>query len=283
MHKALGTFLLWTLAFTASAAGNGPAAVRKQVEASLLVTGTIAIAEDGSVAAVDLDQPGKLPKGIAAFVGRSAVDWRFQPILVEGKPVAVRTKMSARLVGKPMGNGQFSVSIRGADFGNYDALPQAERITGRKLAPPGYPMDAQGAGAEGTVYVLVKVAPDGSVDEVATEQVNLRIIASEAQMNLFRKQFAGAAMAAARRWTFNPPTQGKAAAQTQWSVRVPVDFTFADREYGQWEVYVPGPRQPVAWAYGGEPAFSPDALPSGGVYLAEDNGVKLLSSLDGGG
>ena len=42
--------------------------VRKQVEASLLVTGTIAIAEDGSVTAVDLDTPEKLPKGIAMFV-----------------------------------------------------------------------------------------------------------------------------------------------------------------------------------------------------------------------
>lgn len=272
---------LVVLSFAAFAAGKGPGAVRKQAEASLLVTGTIAIEADGSVTAVDLDSPEKLPQGIAAFVGSSAANWRFEPILDDGgKPAAVRTKMSVRLVGKSAGKGQMTVSIRGAEFGDYQARPEAERITGSKMTPPGYPESAAQVGAQGTVYLLVRVAPDGSVSEVATEQVNLRIIASEPQMNLFRNQFARTATAAARRWTFKPPTQGKDAQQTQWVVRVPVDFTFRDkREYGQWEAYVPGPRERIAWAQQDDPAFSPDALPDGGIYLAGSKGPKLLTPL----
>ena len=283
MRKALGMFLLLAVANFASAAGNGPGAVRKQAEASLLVTGTIAIEADGSVSAVDLDSPEKLPKGIAAFVGGSAADWHFEPVLADGKPVAVRTKMSVRLVGKSAGKGQMTVSIRGAEFGDYQARPEAERITGRKMTPPGYPESAVQVGAQGTVYLLIRIASDGSVRDVATEQVNLRIIASEPQMNLFRNQFARTAAAAARRWTFKPPTQGEDARQAQWVVRVPVDFTFGDkREYGQWEAYVPGPRERIAWAQQDDPAFSPDALPDGGIYLAGSKGPKLLTPLTEG-
>lgn len=188
--------------------------------------------------------------------------------------------MSVRLVGKSAGKDQMTVSIRGAEFGDYQARPEAERITGRKMTPPSYPESAAQVGAQGTVYLLVRIAPDGSVSDVATEQVNLRIIASEPQMNLFRNQFARTATVAARRWTFKPPSQGEDARQTQWVVRVPVDFTFGEkRKYGQWEAYVPGPRERIAWAQQDDPAFSPDALPDGGIYLAGSKGPKLLTPL----
>lgn len=275
--------LLLALPFVAMGGGNGPAAVRKQVEASLLVTGMISIEPDGSVSAVDLDRPEKLPEGIAVFVGRSMADWRFEPVLVDGKPSRVRTKMSARLVGKRADNGGMRVTIRGADFGDYEARPEAERITGRQLTPPNFPQDAAYAGAQGTVYLLLKVGRDGAVEEVATEQVNLRILGSELQMKELRNIFARSAALAARRWTFNLPSQGEEAGWPYWSVRIPVDFAFhgdKPHEYGQWEAYVPGPRQRVAWAQQDDPAFSPDALPDGGIYLAGSNGPKLLTPLD---
>lgn len=279
MRVWLGLVLI---SLTSAVWAAGPGAVRKQVEASMLVTGTIEIKPDGTVAVSQVDQPDRLPEGIAVFVQDQVAGWRFEPVLVDGKPVQARTKMSVRLIAKNLREGQATVSIRSATFGDYQALPEAERITSKKMAPPGYPMQAAERGVQGTVYLLLRVERDGSVGEVVTEQVNLKIIAGEAQMEQFRGLFARASTAAAKRWAFKPPTVGEAAEQPHWIVRVPVDFAFHGTEvkYGRWEAYVPGPRQSVAWA-SEDPSFSPDALPGDGIYLAGQNGPKLLTPLDG--
>lgn len=273
-------FVLVLLACTAWAAG--PGAVRKQVEASMLVTGTIQITPDGAVAASQLDKPDQLPKEIAAFVQEQVASWRFEPVLVDGKPAQVSTKMSVRLVAKKLESGETMASIRAAEFGDYEALPVAERVTSRKMTPPGYPRQAIEQGVPGTAYLLIRVERDGSVSDAVAEQVNLKYIASEAQMDQLRAHFARVSVSAAKRWTFNPPTRGETAEQPYWVVRVPIDFSFPGREtrYGRWEAYVPGPRQTVEWT-SDAPSFSPDALAAGGVYLAGQRGPKLLTALDG--
>jgi hypothetical protein len=276
--------LIAALMLAQPALAQGAAAVRKQVEASLRVTGSITIATDGSVERVELDAPEALPKGIAAFVGGNVAAWRFEPVLVDGKPRRALTKMSALVVGKSIGDDQMQVSIRGADFGDYAATPEAERVVALKLKPPSYPAGPARSGAQGTAYLLVKVERDGSVGEVATEQVNLRIVTNEAQMNQYRERFATAAMAAARTWTFTPPTAGEEATQPYWVVRVPVDFTFGGQQrQGKWEVYVPGPRSRPIWAPDeDQPGFAPGALAEGGVHLAGNkSGPRLLTPLDG--
>jgi len=258
--------------------------VRKQVEASMRVTGAIHIATDGSVERVQLDTPDKLPKGIAGFVESNMASWRFEPVLVDGVPRRALTKVSALLVGKTIGGGQMSVSIRGADFNDDTVVPATQQIAGRQLRPPAFPMSAAEEGAQGTVYLLVKVERDGTVGDVSAEQVNLRLVASAPQMDRHRDRFARVAMAAARNWTFTPPTEGEQAAQPYWIVRVPVDFNFTGLlPYGQWQVYVPGPRTRPDWALDEDaPGFSPDALAEGGIRLAGGHrGPTLLTPLDG--
>lgn len=286
--KQRGIWMLWALAamlaWAPTAWAQGPAGVRKQVEASMRVTGAIHIATDGSVERVELDTREKLPKGIADFVETNMAAWQFEPVLVDGVPRRALTRVSALLVGKTIGGGQMSVSIRGADFSDDRVVPEAERIVARQMKPPGYPMAAAGEGVQGTAYLLVKVERDGTVSDVSAEQVNLRIVANELQMTRHRERFARVAMAAARNWTFAPPTVGEQATQPHWVVRVPVDFTFSgEPRYGKWEVYVPGPRMRPVWAPEEEaPGFSPDALAEGGIHLAgEKRGPRLLTSLDG--
>lgn len=287
MKQRAAWMLCWLavmLAWAPAVSAQGPGGVRKQVEASMRVTGAITIATDGSVEAVDLDTPEKLPKGIAAFVGQNIAGWRFEPVVVDGVPRRALTRVSALLVGKTIGGGQMSVSIRGADFSDDTVLPEAERIAARQMKPPGYPTSAAEEGVQGTVYLLVKVARDGTVGDVSTEQVNLRFVASEPQMNRHRDRLARAAMAAARGWTFAPPTAGEQASQPHWIVRVPVDFNFTGLlPYGEWQVYVPGPRTRPDWAPDEDaPGFSPDALAEGGIRLAGGHrGPKLLTPLDG--
>ncbi|MBD9470607.1 TonB family protein [Pseudoxanthomonas sp. PXM01] len=282
------TWVMWllvlALAWAPGAGAQNAGAVRKQAEASMRVTGSISIAVDGSVESVELDTPEKLPDGIPAFVGRNVATWRFEPVMVDGQPRRALTRMSALLVGRSLGDGQMEISIRGADFGDYEAMPEAERVSAKQMRPPGYPMAAAQGGVQGTAYLLLKIERDGTVGDVIAEQVNLRIVANESQMNQHRDRFARAAMAAARKWTFAPPTVGAQATQPYWVVRVPVDFNFGEaRRYGKWAVYIPGPRMSPAWAPADEaPGFSPEALADGGVHLAGNTrGPKLLTPLDG--
>lgn len=286
--KQRGAWLAWMLvgmvALVQGAWAQGPGGVRKQVEGSMLVTGMITIRADGGVAAVELDKPDRLPEGIAPFVTQVATSWRFEPVLIEGVATQVKTRMSARLVATSTGDGKMQVSVRGADFGDYEEMPLEERISSKGMKPPGYPMAAAQSGVQGTVYLLLKIGRDGVVNDVVAEQVNLRMVASEAQMRQFRERFARAAMGAAGKWTFATPTKGEAAEQPYWVVRVPVDFNFGEKpRYGKWEVYVPGPRERVAWAQDDDRlGFSPDALAEGGVHMAGGRqGPKLLTPLGG--
>lgn len=151
--KQRSVWLAWMLvgmaAFVQSAWAQGPGAVRKQVEASMRVTGMLTIRTDGSVAAVELDTPDRLPEGIPAFVSGVAASWRFEPVVIDGAAKQVRTKMSARLVAKSTGDGKMLVSVRGADFGDYEATPPEERVSSVVMKPPGYPMAAAQSGAQG--------------------------------------------------------------------------------------------------------------------------------------
>ena len=57
-------------------------------------------------------------------------------------------------------------------------------------------------------------------------------------------------------------------------------FSFRDmRAYGLGEFFVPGPLERIAWDQEDSPAFAPDALPDGGIYLAGRTGPNLLTPL----
>ena len=101
-------------------------------------------------------------------------------------------------------------------------------------------------------------------------------------MALLRKQFTEVAVRAAKRWTFTPPTTGADARNESWLVRVPVEFVMQGdgpeaASAGQWDSYVPGPRNTdMPWAR--EKlliAGDPDALPDGGIYPLRQGAMLL--------
>ncbi|WLA09031.1 energy transducer TonB [Xanthomonas translucens] len=295
MHRKSGIstwrwcgLLLALLAVTAVATGTGPGAVRKQVESSLLVTGKIDIEPDGAVSALAIDHADKLPEGVLGFVRASVQRWTFEPVLRDGKPVPARTPMTLRLVAKRQQGDRYQVEIRHASFAAYDPKdPRA--VTSIRTPPPAYPEAAYRVGASGSAYLVLKVARDGSVADAAVEQVNLRIVASESEMQTLREIFARSALAAARKWRFRPPSEGKDVSAPYWAVRVPVNYSLRDQpkqgmdsSYGHWISYVPGPRARAPWDTGEDASgFSPDALSAGGVYMVDNNGPRLLTPLQG--
>ncbi|WP_049622225.1 energy transducer TonB [Frateuria defendens] len=270
MKRLLGGLgaLLAASVLSSAVQAAGPGAVRKRVEASMLVTGSIVVAPDGSVQSYALDQPEKLPPAVVELVGKSAPQWRFRPVQVDGRPATAKAAMSLRVVADQLGGDRYTVSIRDTRFGQ-DAPGERPALQDRRA--PAYPREAVMARVSGTVYLLLRVGRDGRVEDEAAEQVNLGAVASDNELAHWRQVLAQAALGAARGWHFEPPTAGPRAGAKEWVVRVPVAFRLRERGaglpgYGQWEAYVPGPREPVPWLHQ-KPVAGGDALPDGGVYL----------------
>ncbi|MEG3193430.1 protein tonB [Lysobacter sp. D1-1-M9] len=268
------------LVCASGAVAAGPSAVRKQIEASLLVKGTLDIDASGAVVGHELERRDDLPPGVVEMIGKAMPHWRFELVALEDGTSPARVDMSLRIVAKELDDDSFSVHIRGARFGQHQP---GEIVSAKSLAPPRYPSAAVDSGVGGTVYLVVKVGRDGSVEEVVAEQVNLRIVAREREMIRWRRVLAQAAVRRAKDWTFNPPPRGDEVDEPYWSARVPVDFTFADaREPNEheWNAYVPGPRERVPWL--SEPSDDgADAIAAGGIYPV-GGGPRLLTSLDPG-
>ncbi|MET1161809.1 MAG: energy transducer TonB [Pseudoxanthomonas sp.] len=283
MKRILLGVLVLALWFPALAGGRGE--VRKTIEASMLVTGSILVGAQGQVTEFSIDQPEKIERGVLELVNGNVRQWRFEPPVLEGKPTAMRNKMSVRIIGSKRETGDFAFRLGGVSFQPLE-VEEGTRIGSKKLPPPRYPLDAARAGAGGTVYLIVKVGRDGSVQDVATEQVNLQYLANESIMKQTRKLFEDASLKAAKQWTFTTPVKGEDADEAFWTVRVPVSFAMGTEPpaaYGQWQAYVPGPRQKVSWdGLRDLPGFSPDTMVADGSVYQTGKGLRLQTPLQGG-
>ena len=260
--------------------------IRKQIEYSMLVQGAIETDVGGNVSAVTVDKPEKFPKGLAEYVQQHVSGWKFEPVLVDGKPMRARSQMSLLVVAKRPDKDTISIRIRNANFDGDGKGPQeGEVLSALQKTPPLYPESVAAAGVSGTVYVVVKVGPDGNVQDAVVEQVNLRALGKEKVMAAWRSALSDSALKAARGWKFKPPTRGGQASASYWSARTPISFmivgTDPDR-YGKWQVHLPGPRQTIPWFNSEAAGVAPDSFADGGVYmLGQNKGPKLLTPLDG--
>ncbi|WP_158756101.1 energy transducer TonB [Dyella sp. S184] len=290
--KRLLLGLLGVFCSGAVIANGGVDAVRKQVQASMLVTGSIVVAQDGSVNSYTLDQQDKLPPLVLEVINKTVPHWRFgidvsdfQEYMRASQARLLKAKMNLRVVAVPVDNQNYSVSISEASFGE-DASARkssSDTLSEKDIVQPRYPSRSSQDGVGGTVYVYVRIGRDGKVEDQVARQVNLHVVAPETEMAVFRKDLAKAAVDAVRRWTFNPPTSGKEASWQHWYAMVPVEFCQSARcdeeAYGKWAGYIPGPNVPIPWH--DDPEVTPqdsDAMPSG-VAFQPDQRLKLLTSL----
>ncbi len=278
MKRLFWMALLLVAAGAAFAAG--PGAVRKRIESSLLVKGTIDISAEGKVLGYALERDEALPAAVQRLVARAVPMWQFEPVELKTGTTRGRARMSLRLVARKLDEENFSVAIQGAQFGQEHV---AGGLASKQMAPPRYPEDAQYAGVGGTVYLAVKVGRDGRVEDVTAEQVNLRVIASEPAMQRWRDVLEKASVRAARKWTFTPPTAGEDADAPYWSARVPVAFIAPGAKEprdDEWSAYIPGPRRSIPW-YPEAQGAGADALAAGDVQML-GAGPRLLTALDPG-
>jgi hypothetical protein len=275
--------------FASVALAAGPAAVRKRAESSTLVTGSIDIERDGSVGGHRLDRPEQLHPQVVRLINQAAPHWRFEPVLIDGKPVQARAKMSVRVILNKQGENeqgeeQYRLRIGGASFGDAHGV-KGETVTAADMkSAPAYPKSAWQAGIQGTVYLVLKIDRDGKVVDAVDEQVNLTVLGNDQQMTQGRAVLARAARVAAKRWRFDVPILGPQAGREFWSVRVPVAFALCDDagpcrtepEYGSWQTYIPGPKNRVPWITDEESRAGSDALVAG-VAHPIGSGPKLLT------
>jgi TonB family protein len=264
---------------------SGTKEMRKQAEASMLLTGSVEVARDGSLRSYQLDQPEKIDSAIRDFVDSNIKSWSFA---VDSLPPGVSANatilndMSILVVAKPLEGDKFSLRLAASDFSPRN--PQAGTgFAYKHIKPPEYPSSAVRARVQGRVFLLVKLAADGAVEDAIAEQVNLGVVASsEKEMERWRTVLATSALNAVKRWTFTVPTRGQQASQSSFLVRVPVAYDILPKrkeEYGKWVTYIPGPRHANQWEQAdANPGFAPDALAAnGGVY--SNGGLRLKSPL----
>ncbi|WP_242112787.1 energy transducer TonB [Luteimonas aquatica] len=278
MRKHLWILLaLLPLAFAAGAASR--ATILKNAELSTVVTGTVDIAPDGGVAEYRLDKPEALTQAATDLVGQHVPKWRFEPVLVDGKPARVRAKMYLRLAMRAIDEQNLRLEIRSAHFASLDPA-SGQDVIGKSITPPKYPPNAIRSGYVGVVYLVMRVGRDGKVEDAVAEQVNLKFYRDQASMDAARRMLSEATLAAAKKWKFTVPAQGPVADQSSWTVRFPVDFSLGESKptpYGKWDLYIPGPRQAIPWE-SHQAASGPDASPTGAVTLA-GTGPRLLTQL----
>ena len=258
------------------------AAQRKKVESTMLVTGWIHVEPDGSVGRYVLDHAEQVPLVVPKLLDKAVPTWKFEPVLIDGKPVRARTQMSVRLVAKRTDDGSgFEVRISGGNF----RIPDAEGTlrSRKKLRPPAFPLNAAHAGVSANVYVVARVGRDGRVEDAIAEQVNMTVLVSEEAQTRWSRILAKAALDASAKWTFEPPTVGDEADDAFWLVRVPVSFFRPGQQepkYGEWEDYLPGPRQSAPWLGAIDTSLSADAVADGSIQPL-GTGPRLLTPIGG--
>ena len=265
----LGRIMGWGL-LAVLASGVHAGSVRTDVEASMVLTGTVDVNPDGSLHGYTIDRRDKVPPEIVAVVDKNIARCTFK--LSAPVTDVVHMKMSLLLLAKPVGEGKFAVTVSGASFGDNDGH-NGEAVSYRTHDPaPTYPRAAIDARVSGTVFLLLRIGRDGLVQEAVAEQVNLDQYGTASEMRLYRKVLADAALQAGQKWTFNPPTRGKGVNDPYWQARVPVQFSllnFGERpkdDYGHWHGYIPGPRQTPSWISQTLLGEAPDAMPGDGLH-----------------
>lgn len=284
--KILGFSIVLAMALLASgfsSAATDRSKLIAKAEMSMLVTGGIDMLPDGSVERYTIDHSEKLSQAVKQLIGAQVSQWRFEPVLVDGKPVAAHTSMSLRIVAKPVDEQNFNVRIQSASFsgGKGGADERISVLKRTSLGPMVQALQSTGLDAA-NLYLALKIGTDGKVLDLVVEQVNLPGLGTnDKEMTRLRKVLGEATVKVVRQWTFAVP-QREPEGEPYWSGTLPVTFSMGasfENGYGEWRAYIPGPCAPIPWRMqGGDGRCASDAAPEG-VLTLDSSGPKLLTPL----
>lgn len=232
--------------------------------------GELAIDAEGRVVDVKLDHQ-QLGANVMDSFEQQMMAWRFEPILVDGKPTQAYASVSLALflVRDPGAQG---VRIGFKEVTFRDATDEgAAAEAARRMRPPRYPTRQAENDVGARVKLFLQLDDEGRVVRSAAEEVFLlgggvedRLV--DRHVEAFRK----AAMAGAAGWVI-PDAQGG-------RVVVPVVFTPPGAR-GRWVRTRVAPVQAPAWVAEERAKDGVDELGSGGLRSSER--WKLVTPIDG--
>lgn len=238
MLRSFAAFMVLALATSTTMviAAESSAKVPSRVF-DLAVTGKVDIGPDGRVIAHNLDET--VTPTVRELIGRALAQWRFEPVLVDGKPVIARTRLHLSLEAKPTSAEAYQLTVRNVWFG--------ESWLAEKMSPPRYPDDALRIGLGAKVLLVAKLGANGEVVDVYARQTSLSHPGREKVEQRWRRTFERASIAAAKKWRFKPNATASDKA-TNSVVMVPVQFDVGDRSSTKgWHAFVPGPINDSPW------------------------------------
>lgn len=174
------------------------------------VDSRIEIGPDGTV--VRYEPVTELKEPLATRVRAMAEGLRFEPVLVDGKPVVARTRMRLHLAAVPQEDGNLRVGIEHVGFPDDDGSTTMRAGTEEnpyihgvaKRLPISYPDEALRMALSGRVMVALRLAPDGSViDAVPRESALYGVKGRDRSLARALAIFERAATQAIRRWRFD--------------------------------------------------------------------------------
>ena len=241
MHLRFPAIALLALGAVSTAWAGKPAEILE-----MSADGEIQIAADGRVN--DYRLKSQLAPSVAGLVDRSVRGWRFEPVLVDGKPVVAKTTMHLALNAEPVaGTGDYRLRIASIRFGEL-------RHSGR-FTPPKYPGEAVRSHVGGKVIIAIRVDETGNVIDAQPYQTSLDVeTRSETEAEHFRQVLEKASLSAARDWHYDVTDilNGKPVGR---QALVPVSYSLCDMpctnrsDDGRWRALAPGPVHVVPWMH----------------------------------
>jgi len=261
-----------------------------QLEASMVVSGRVSVNAAGAVSAYSLDQDGKLPPPVRDLLRSVLPTFAFEPVLRDGTARPVEAKMSLQLVARRIDADHYDLRLRSARFTDIadvaaQAWDPATKPSISQRPRMHYPEAALNAGVTGTVYLALRFDRSGHVTDVEVSQVNLRVDDPPMQMNRWREMFAESAMAGARKLELHVPTSGPNAGDAAITGILPVSYVINGMRppgYGEWDFFVRGPVQDIAWMHGSKDAADSSETVPDGQFAVSGDSLRLLTPLGGG-
>jgi len=219
MRRYLGMACLVAACVAAPAGAKEEAPVPAQVEApagaledliTMRVDGELVVGTDGKAASYELKT--KIDDKLTVLIAKHVALWRFMPVTVDGKPARVRTDMRITLVGRKSQTG-YDVAVDNVVFitpkSGEEGRADVHRTTDADIAivkqkpMPKYP---HAYNANGLVTLMLHIAPDGTVDQIAATQCSLYFTrGTEKDKANACKSMEDNAISAIRQWRFKLP------------------------------------------------------------------------------
>jgi len=238
MPLRFGAAILLSLPLLAAAAAPRPTL-------HMTAEGEVQIAPDGHVS--DYRLTNALSPALAAIVDRHVREWKFEPVVIDGKAVVAKTHMALNLSAEPSaaGDDQYKLRVENVNFGAPQRLPG--------MRPPHYPEDAAHAAVGARVLIALRIDENGNVAEAQAYQTSLDVrTSSEGEAERWRHSFEHQSLIAVRNWHFDVSDRVNGHPLGTNAI-VPIVYSLRglgrQREVhaGEWKAYVAGPLHPAPW------------------------------------